>query len=104
MPVVGSGKETYKLTLKTELQRRGLNLESGRQIVWYVPSQSSVVGLRHEVHYWGVWAHTESRNVLRAAVTDFFFNCWCLEITDNCIRHVSGCVHNRVQTFRLGMF
>jgi hypothetical protein len=49
-----------------------------------VSSQSPVVGLRHEVHCYVVWLYTELRPVLRAVMTDFFFNCWCVEIpSDN---------------------
>jgi hypothetical protein len=54
--------------MKTKLKIRQLHLESGRQIVWQVSSQSTVVGLRHEV----VWVYTESCTVLRAVMTDFF--------------------------------
>jgi hypothetical protein len=54
-----------------------------------VTSQLPVVWLRHEVHYEFVWVYTETSAVLTAVVTDFFFNCWCLETRpDNRIRHV----------------
>jgi hypothetical protein len=44
--------------------------------------------------------YTEARAVLRAVMTDFFFNCWLLEIpSDNRIRHVPGFVYNRDQIF-----
>jgi hypothetical protein len=61
-----------------------LHLESDRQIVWQVSPQSPVVGLSHEVHYYVVWVYTEARTVLRAVVTDFFCNCWCLEMKRRC--------------------
>jgi hypothetical protein len=68
---------------------RQFNFECGRQMVRQVSSQSPVVGLRHEVHYCDVWVYTEARAVLRAVVTDFFFNCCCLEVpSDYRIRHV----------------
>jgi hypothetical protein len=36
--------------------------------------------------------YTEARTLLRAVMTNFFFNCWCLEIpSDNRIRHVPRC-------------
>jgi hypothetical protein len=40
--------------------------------------------------------------MLRAVTADFFFNCWCLEITsDNRIRHVPKCVHYHGKDFDL---
>jgi hypothetical protein len=46
--------------------------------------------------------YTEARIVLRAVVTDFFFNCWYLGIrSDDSIGHVPRCVYNRAQNFRL---
>jgi hypothetical protein len=49
--------------------------------------------------------YTEVRTVLRAALTDFFFNCWCLEIpSDNRIQHEPRCLHCRVKSFRLEAF
>jgi hypothetical protein len=79
---------------------------TGRQIVCYTSSQSPVhVGMRHEVHYYVIWVYTEVSNVLRVVVTDFFFNCWCLEIrSDKRIRHVLRCVCNNVQKFGLEAF
>jgi hypothetical protein len=63
---------------------------------WQVSSQSSLVGLRHEVHHKVVWMYTENLTVQRALITYFFFNCWCLEIhSNNRIRHVPRCVRNR---------
>jgi hypothetical protein len=45
--------------------------------------------------------YSEASSVLRAVVSDFFFNCCCLEIrSDNHIQHVPGCVYNRAQNFR----
>jgi hypothetical protein len=33
-------------------------------------------------------------------MTEFFFNCWCLEIPlDNHIQHIPGCIYNHAQTF-----
>jgi hypothetical protein len=52
-----------KETLKTRIR-----YESDRQIVWHVSSQSPVVGLRREVHYWAVWVYAEARTVMRAVV------------------------------------
>jgi hypothetical protein len=57
------------------------------------------------LHYYLIWVYTEARTLLRAVMTDFFFSCWCLEISsDNRIRHVPGCVYNRAQNFRLEAF
>jgi hypothetical protein len=81
---------------------RQLHLQSSIRIVWQVSPQSPVDIFRHEVHYWTVWVYTEARTVLSAVVTYFFFICWCLEVpSDNRIRHVPRCVHNRAQNFRL---
>jgi hypothetical protein len=39
--------------------------------------------------------YTEAPTVLKAVMTDFFFNCWCFEIpSENRILHVPGCVYN----------
>jgi hypothetical protein len=80
--------------------------ENGIRLTNYeVSSQSPVVALRHEVHYWVVWLYTQARTVSRAVVTDFLFNCWCLKIpSDNRIGHVPGCACNRAQNFRLEAF
>jgi hypothetical protein len=49
--------------------------------------------------------YTEARTVLRAVMTDFFFNCCRLEIpSDNRIRHVIGWVYNHAQNFNLEAF
>jgi hypothetical protein len=50
-------------TLKAILQIKQLHLESGKQIVWQVPSQSPVVRLLLVV-----WEYTEASTVLRAGV------------------------------------
>jgi hypothetical protein len=84
---------------------RQLYLESGRQIVWQVYSQSPVVGLCHKAHCLVVWVYTEANALLRAVMTDFFFNRWCLEIPwDNCIRHVPGCAYSHAQNFTMEVF
>jgi hypothetical protein len=47
----------------------------------------------------------EASSVLRAVATDFFCNCWCLEIpSDNRIRHIPRCVHYHAQGFRSETF
>jgi hypothetical protein len=47
----------------------------------------------------------EASTILRAVAADFFFNCWCLEISsDNRIRHIPGFVHYYEQSFRLETF
>jgi hypothetical protein len=48
---------------------------------------------------------TEASTVLRAVAEDLFFKFWCLEIpSDNCIRHVRGCVHCHAEGFRSETF
>jgi hypothetical protein len=49
--------------------------------------------------------YIEARALLRAAVTDIFFNCWCLEIPSyNRIWHLPGCLYNHKQNLRLETF
>jgi hypothetical protein len=52
-----------KLTKPYKLE---LDYESGRQMVWQVSSQWSVVGLRHELEGYFVRVHAEASVVLRA--------------------------------------
>jgi hypothetical protein len=86
-----------ELILKAKLQIRQLHLESGRQIVLQVSSQSPVVGMRHEVHYSIVWVYTEARTVLRAVVTGFLFTVGVWSgILFPC---VSLTIHNRQDSF-----
>jgi hypothetical protein len=49
--------------------------------------------------------YTEARTVLRVALTDLFFRCWCLEMTsDKRIQYVSGSVYINSPNFKFGSF
>jgi hypothetical protein len=54
--------------------------------------------------------YAEARTILKAVITDFFFNCWCLEIrSDNRIRHVPRCIYSHAQNldwkrYRISLF